>query len=97
MLLWWNPFNPSKKLDEVFTHNYMALMSLKNRSCVKASMILTRVVRFYNGFFDQKNHGLFGFFSFLNIKLFINILISILYHLKLVSLLIIIVYIMYII
>ena len=31
-----------KNLDEVFTYNHMALMSLRSRSRVKTSMVLTR-------------------------------------------------------
>ena len=40
----WNPFFPSWDLDEVFTYNHicMALMSLRSRSHVKESMVLTR-------------------------------------------------------
>ena len=33
---------PSRNLDEVFTYNDMALISLRNRSHVKESMVLTR-------------------------------------------------------
>ena len=40
--IWWSPFIPSRNLDEVFTYNHMALMSLPSRSRVKASMVLTR-------------------------------------------------------
>ena len=28
LLFWWSPFIPSRNLDEVFTYNHMALMSL---------------------------------------------------------------------
>ena len=35
-------FIPSGNLDKVFTYNHMALMSLRSRSHVKASMVLTR-------------------------------------------------------
>ena len=42
MLFWWSPFVPSRNLDEVFTYNNMALMSLRSRSHIKASMVLTR-------------------------------------------------------
>ena len=43
IFIWWSPFIPSRNLDEVFTYNhYMALMSLRSRSHVKASMVLTR-------------------------------------------------------
>ena len=37
-----NTFIPSRNLDEVFTYNHKALMSLRSRSHVKASMVLTR-------------------------------------------------------
>ena len=43
--IWWSPFIPSRNLYEVFTYNliiYMALMFLRSRSHVKASMVLTR-------------------------------------------------------
>ena len=40
IFIWWSIFIPSRNLDEVFT--YMALMSLRSRSHVKASMVLTR-------------------------------------------------------
>ena len=40
--IWWSPFIPSRNLDEVFTYNHMTLMSLRSRSHVKASMVLTR-------------------------------------------------------
>ena len=33
------PFIPSRNLDEVFTYNHMALMSLRCHSHVKASMV----------------------------------------------------------
>ena len=35
-------FIPSRNLDEVSTYNHMALMSLRRRSRVKASMVLTK-------------------------------------------------------
>ena len=35
-------FHPFRNLDEVFTYNHMALMSLRSLSHVKASMVLTR-------------------------------------------------------
>ena len=38
---WWSPLIPSRNLDGVFTYNHMALMSLRSRSHVKASMFLT--------------------------------------------------------
>ena len=37
-----SPLIPSRNLDEVFTNNYMALMSLRSRSRIKASVVLTR-------------------------------------------------------
>ena len=40
--IWWSPFIPSRNLDEVFNYNHMDLMSLRSRSHVKASMVLTR-------------------------------------------------------
>ena len=40
--IWWGPFISSRNLDDVFTYNHMALMSLRSRSRVKASMVLTR-------------------------------------------------------
>ena len=42
LLFWWSPFTPSRNLDEVFTYNHMALISLRSLSHVKASMVLTR-------------------------------------------------------
>ena len=40
--MWWSPFIPSRNLDEVFTYIHIALISLRSRSHVKASMVLTR-------------------------------------------------------
>ena len=37
-----SPFIPSNNLDEVFTYNHIALMSLRSHSRVKASVVLTR-------------------------------------------------------
>ena len=37
----------SKNLDEVFTYNHMALMSLPIRSHVKASMVLMRGIHLF--------------------------------------------------
>ena len=46
IFIWWNPFIPFRNLDEVILLSlitiYMALMSLRSRSHVKASMVLTR-------------------------------------------------------
>ena len=43
VLFWWSPFIPSRNLDEVFlTYNQMAILFLRSRSHVKASIILTR-------------------------------------------------------
>ena len=42
LLFWLSTFIPSNNLDEVFTYNHMALMSLRSRSHVKASMVLMR-------------------------------------------------------
>ena len=42
IVIWWSPFIPSRNLDEVFTYKHMAIMSLRSRSHVKASMVLTR-------------------------------------------------------
>ena len=39
-------FHPSRNLHEVFTYNHMALMSLRSRSRVKASVVLTRADHF---------------------------------------------------
>ena len=39
IIFWWNPIIPSRNLDEVFTYNNMALMSLQSRYHVKASMV----------------------------------------------------------
>ena len=41
LLFLWSPFIPSRNLDEVFTYNHVALMSLRSRSHVKTSMVLT--------------------------------------------------------
>ena len=38
----WIPFIPSRNLDEAFIYNHMAIMSLRSRSHVKASVVLTR-------------------------------------------------------
>ena len=35
-----SPYIPSRNLDEVFTYNHVALISLRNRYLVKASMVL---------------------------------------------------------
>ena len=35
-------FIPPRNLDEVFTYNHMVLISLRSRSHVKTSMVLTR-------------------------------------------------------
>ena len=40
IVIWWSPFIPSRNLDEVFTYNQMALMSL--RSFVMAITFLTK-------------------------------------------------------
>ena len=40
--IWWSPFISSRNLDEVFTYNHMALMSLQIRSHIKVSTVLTR-------------------------------------------------------
>ena len=42
ILFRWSTFIPSRNLDEVFTYNHMALIFLRSRSHVKASMVLTR-------------------------------------------------------
>ena len=42
LLFWWSPFIKSSNLDQVFIYNYLTLMSLRSRSNVKASMVLTR-------------------------------------------------------
>ena len=40
--IWWSSFIPSKNIDEVFSYNYMDIMSLRSRSHVKEFMFLTR-------------------------------------------------------
>ena len=45
ILFWWSPFIPSRNLDEVFTYNHMAIMSLRN-SHVNTSMFLKRAYHF---------------------------------------------------
>ena len=40
--IWWSPFIPYRNLDEVVTYAHMALMYIRSRSHVKASMVLTR-------------------------------------------------------
>ena len=35
-------FIPSRNLNKVFTYNHMAIISLRNRSRVKASVVITR-------------------------------------------------------
>ena len=48
LLFWWSTFIPSRNLDEVFfTFNQMALMPLRSRSHVKASVDLTGADHFY--------------------------------------------------
>ena len=47
IFIWWSPFIPSRNLDEVFTYNQMDLMSLRSRSHVKASMVLTRAAHLF--------------------------------------------------
>ena len=42
-----SPFILSKNLDEVFTYNNMALMSLRSRSHDKASIVLTRAYHLF--------------------------------------------------
>ena len=42
ILLYGSSLLPSRNLDEVFTYNHMALMSLRSRSHVNASVVLTR-------------------------------------------------------
>ena len=42
IFIWWSPFIPSRNLDEVFTYNHMALISLRSPSHVKALVVLTR-------------------------------------------------------
>ena len=37
-----SPFIPSRNIDEGSTYNHLALISLQRRSCVKASMVLTK-------------------------------------------------------
>ena len=40
--LHWSPFIVSRNLDDIFTYNHMALMSIRSRYHVKASIVLTR-------------------------------------------------------
>ena len=40
IVIWWNPFIPSRNLDELFTYNHMALMYLRSRSHIKPSLVL---------------------------------------------------------
>ena len=40
IVIWWNPFIPSRNLDGLFTYNHMALMSLRSRSHIKPSLVL---------------------------------------------------------
>ena len=42
LVFWGRPFIPSRNIDEVLTYNHMALMSLRSRSLVEVSMVLTR-------------------------------------------------------
>ena len=42
IVIWWSPFITSRNLDEVFNYNEMTLMSLRSRTHVKASVVLTR-------------------------------------------------------
>ena len=42
IVIWWNPFIRSSNLDDVSTYNHMALISLRRRSLVKESMVLTK-------------------------------------------------------
>ena len=42
IVIWWSPFITSRNLDEVFTYNHMALISLRSSSHVKALQVLTR-------------------------------------------------------
>ena len=42
IVIWWSPFIPSRNLNKVLTYNHMALMFLRSRSHVKASVVLTR-------------------------------------------------------
>ena len=42
LLFWCSPFIPFRNLDEVFTYNHMALIPLRSRSHIKASMALTK-------------------------------------------------------
>ena len=38
--LFLSPFIPSRNVDDVFTYNHMALMSLRSHSHIKASIVL---------------------------------------------------------
>ena len=39
ILFWWSPFIPSRNLNELFTYNHMALMSLQSFENIKSSMV----------------------------------------------------------
>ena len=45
-----SPFVPSSDLDEVFTYNPMALMSLRSRSRIKAFVLLTRADHYIHNY-----------------------------------------------
>ena len=42
IFIWWSPFIASRNLDDIFTYNHMAQISLRSRSRVKASTVLNR-------------------------------------------------------
>ena len=42
ILFWWSYFIRSRNLDEFLNYNHMDLMSLRSRSRVMASIVLTR-------------------------------------------------------
>ena len=44
ILFWWSPFIPSRNLDEVFTYNHAAPMSLRSHYHVMASIVLKGAV-----------------------------------------------------
>ena len=47
ILLLWSPFLPPMNLDTVLTYNHIALISLRRRSRINASMVLMRSDHLY--------------------------------------------------
>ena len=42
IFIWLSPFIPSRNLYDVFTYNHMTLLSIRSRSHVKATIIVTK-------------------------------------------------------